>query len=380
MTQSYTKAFEYIADFVRSLLPDATMEWGGVEQLAITDRAKRVIVRFGRSELEDFENVLDERNNLPVRYCNGIKNDVNFHMYMALGVEGMIPNVRISSAMLEDEREWATHISLDARFADDLTKHLYRGLTTLAASLSRTLEADVKLPDVERELKVVNDLITYYKKNNNLDSPDVRRESLSYLKAAAVCAIIELEGQRAKAVLPRVKAAINNQIYSIFQTFLAEPFKRIKLPVAIYDLVETQARLPEDSVSSALPTEERRHADQIKLDALLNALSPRLKDRRIGAWKALRSENPDRLSQAANSMVEVLDRVIAEKCKGTTLQAFLTAKYPHQQTDWAERTRSWVSATKTSLHSTKHETNSQSERLTERLLLSAESIMIVILE
>jgi hypothetical protein len=178
-----------------------------------------------------------------------------------------------------------------------------------------------------------------------------------------------------------VQRAYNDRIYSIFQECWKEPFKRIRLPPAIYDVVTEQQQHRVDAYSPTPLPVERRNADEVKLDVLLYDLSPRLKERRMGAWGALLSENPDRLSQAANSMVEVLDKVIAAKVEGTTLQAFLETKYSaHQQTDWVERTRAWISSIKAGLHGTKHETNEQSQLLTERLLHSAESIMLVILE
>src|SRR5207244_11497835 len=46
---------------------------------------------------------------------------------------------------------------------------------------------------------------------------------------------------------------------------------------------------------------------------------------------ALLSNNPDRLSQAANSMVELLDQVISQVCEGTDLAAYLKAKYRSEE-------------------------------------------------
>jgi hypothetical protein len=381
VNQPYPKAFDYIADFVRSLLPDARLEWAGVENLAITNGDARVIARFGHSELEDLERVLE--GDLPVRYSKGIKNDFHFHIYLVLSGERMLPaDVKISTAMLSDERDWLPECVLrEPRFDTKLARYLYQGLKTLATSLASTLEADVDLPEVQRELDVVNGLAGYYEKHKHLNDRDVSRLSLSYLKAAAVCAIIDLEDKRSKTPLQRLRDAYNEEICSIVQYFRADPLKRIKLPPAIYDLTAVQAHSRENLLLPLHPAREERQTDQIKLDRLLTQLSPRLKERRIGAWEALRSDNPDRLSQAANSMVEVLDQVIAQKCKEMSLDSFLEAKYSsHRQTDWVERTRAWIGGTKTSLQGTKHETNAQSERLTEELLRSAESIMSVILE
>ncbi len=118
-----------------------------------------------------------------------------------------------------------------------------------------------------------------------------------------------------------------------------------------------------------------------KLDQLLEKLDPRLRERREGAWLTFRSDNPDRLSQSANSMVELLDQVITQVCKDTELAVFLKEKYQtHEKTDWVDATRKWISRTKSSLHRVKHYVDNQSEKLAEGLLTSAESIMLVILE
>lgn len=80
-------------------------------------------------------------------------------------------------------------------------------------------------------------------------------------------------------------------------------------------------------------------------------------------------------------MVELLDKVIGHVCQGTDLATFLTAKYStHQQTEWVDATRNWISKTKNDLQGTKHHTDAQSERLAMLLLESAERIIVVLLE
>jgi hypothetical protein len=111
---------------------------------------------------------------------------------------------------------------------------------------------------------------------------------------------------------------------------------------------------PKATTSGAIiPTPNKRREDESRgedLDALLGALDPRYVERRAGAWLAFRSDHPDRLSQAANSMVEILDKVITQKCVGTTVQAFLVTRFSvHQQTDWVVQTRAWIGSTKGSL-------------------------------
>ena len=80
-------------------------------------------------------------------------------------------------------------------------------------------------------------------------------------------------------------------------------------------------------------------------------------------------------------MVELLDQVIGQVCKGSDLPTFLKTKYQtHQKTEWVEATRKWIGQTKDNLHAAKHHVDHQSEQLTKALLTTAESIILVILE
>jgi len=130
-----------------------------------------------------------------------------------------------------------------------------------------------------------------------------------------------------------------------------------------------------DNYREVNPGEER-----CKLDSLLDRLDPRLRRRRDGAWAALHSDNPDRLSQAANSMVELLDQVIGQVCIDTDLATFLMNRYPNQKTEWVGATRQWIGRTKDNLHSAKHHVDLQSEQVTKTLLSTTENILLLILE
>ena len=80
-------------------------------------------------------------------------------------------------------------------------------------------------------------------------------------------------------------------------------------------------------------------------------------------------------------MVELLDQVIGRVCGSTELADFLTTKYQtHEETQWVDATRKWISETKSNLHRVKHHTDYKTERLTAALLTSAESVMLVLLE
>jgi hypothetical protein len=92
-----------------------------------------------------------------------------------------------------------------------LAAGLYGGLKTLESSLLQTLDADVELPAVKAELKLVRDLKGFYEQQKNVNSLDASAESLSYLTAAAVCWIVDLEAKRSGAAVPRVKQALDER-------------------------------------------------------------------------------------------------------------------------------------------------------------------------
>ena len=156
-----------------------------------------------------------------------------------------------------------------------------------------------------------------------------------------------------------------------------EPFRDIQLPECIHEYAVYKQTSDQQDVEHAIAIA----VDVDKLDDLLEKLDPKLKRRRQGAWQAFRSDNPDRLSQAANSMVELLDKVIGHVCQNSTLVEYLESKYhSSKDTKWVDATRKWISETKSYLHRIKHHVDERSEQLTERLLHGAESIMLVVLE
>lgn len=381
MRQPFIKAFDNIEVFIRSVIPTAKMRRVGSEDLQIINGSVSTVVRFEMSQLEDFETVLE--GHLPVPYANGIKNGIQYRIYIALGVAGMIPDVRISTLILQDERDWLRQCRLlNTHYSGEQAKSMYEGLKVLEASLSRTLNLDVELPEVQKELDVVSPLVQFYEREGHLRSPEVTLESLTYLKAAMVCWIMALENKKASEVVARVRAAYDVKIYGIAQQLQADPYDRIKLPTAIYDYV---ARLQQGSgvkagiKALAKPHGKQSQADQI--DVLLNRLNPRFSERRVGAWEALRSENPDRLSQAANSMVELLDQVIKRLCNGAEFKDYLNAKFNSAATTkWVITLRASIAETKSHLHTVKHHTDPQSEKLTEELMRHTESILRIILD
>lgn len=378
MTGQFERSTRYISEFLTSLTSDATLRLLPEFTFRIGLRNEQTDVRFARSDMDDFEVALEKFRN--TNYFYTLENRIRFRIFVALGSKGLIPHVQISSDLLQEKGEWLKNIRANVAFNSEFSAVLYQGLNLLSASIDKTLASGLRLPEVEAEKRVVASLTDYYDEKGHLNSTGVSIESLSYLKAAAVCAIIEKEKIRATAGVPRVRKAIDAEIYSIVETIRDDPFRDIKLPEAIHDYVlqqraESTAKTP-TYVRQPIPLPE-----QSKLDKLLEKLDPRLKRRREGAWEALLSDNPDRLSQAANSMVELLDQVIGQVCKDTDLATFLTTKYQtHQKTEWVNATRKWIQHTKDNLHSAKHHVENQSEQLTKALLTTTESIILVILE
>jgi hypothetical protein len=163
----------------------------------------------------------------------------------------MIPEKRMSEILLDDEREWLTHAGVDVHLDADFAKGLFDGLTALHTSLARTLQSGVDLPEVEAELKVVTDLVGWYNANQNLNTLGAEAVSLSYLKAAAVCWILDLENKKASGRRPRVRVAFDKRIFEIFAWTQSVPYKDFKLPAAIFDYVADSGSGRNERASSA---------------------------------------------------------------------------------------------------------------------------------
>jgi hypothetical protein len=200
MKDGFPKAREAIEVFIRSMLPRAEMTWVGNEQLHVGNGVLSIRLPLNDSQLDDFETVL--AGGQPVGYSNGLRSDLYLRIYVALGLEGMVPQWRITDILLKEERDWATSLRVQTQFDAETAKALYDGLETLATSLKLTLKSDIDLPDVRAELGTVENLITYYEKQGHLNDRGAELGSLSYLKAAAVCWILKLEDAKAATPVP----------------------------------------------------------------------------------------------------------------------------------------------------------------------------------
>jgi hypothetical protein len=370
MPAPFAAAFDAIEVFIRSVLPRAEVTRVGNEDLQVRNGAKTIRLPFNREQLDDFEVVLE--GNQPVGYSHGLRDDLYLPIYVVLGTEGMIPDVRILEILLNQEnRDWLRRGRLSAiRFADEVAKALYDGLIELQSSLRLTLESDVEVPEVRAELQIVESLTKYYEEHGNLNEVDVSLESVSYLKAAALCWIQRLQVEKARTASQRAKLAYDKKIYGIVQEFwVVQPYNRIRLPAAIHDYISQR--------NDAVPAQpaSRPHVD---IGPVLAKLDVRLRDRWRGAWAALQSDNPDRVSQAANSMVEVLDQVI-DRIRGTKeFKDYLADRFP-EQAEVVLATRKWISKIKDSLHRVKHHTAEQSPQVAEDLMHQVEWVVNLLL-
>lgn len=114
---------------------------------------------------------------------------------------------------------------------------------------------------------------------------------------------------------------------------------------------------------------------------MLIKIDPVLKNKRIGAWQAFNSDNPDKLSQSANSMVELLDKLISNLCDTLSFEEYLK-NHLNSEKDikWAESIKKFISETKNHLHRVKHHSNYQNVENVRTLLIVTERLILLLLE
>ena len=366
----YPLALEYLYKIARGVIPGADAFFLPPETMVITSQKGKFLIPLSRSSMQDLEQAL--ASNQSVKYSKGLKSDARFALYQFLSREGGLPpDFRLSDFFLVDaERDWQSNVSLQTHFDSKMAKGLYENLKRLERSLERTFNSDISLPEIDQELAVIRELTGWYEANQNLNSFNVLSDKLSYLKAAAVCWILDLERRRDAEVAPRAKAAYVTKIFEVAAPFQMQPCNRIKLPAAMEDYVARE--------KSAVDTSQRGLRQHADVEALLEALEPRLRDRWVGAWQALESDNADGVSQAANSMVEVLDKVIGKVVGEQTFEEYLNSRFP-TQADMLKTQRQWIGKVKDGLHTVKHHTEAQSVQTGEDMMQAAELIIRMLL-
>jgi hypothetical protein len=365
--EQFPEASRWVRELIANIVPGVSTQWHkGWPELMIGAYGRQTSIRFDPHNLDDLNNALMPGHDS--RYANELVGDVNLFIYRALGTSGFLPDTDISPLIINERREWKNFQHVNVVVNDVESKWLHQGLKDLRASLQRTQKAQVPLPEIDLDLSIVNRLIQSYEQNsNNLSSPNCDRQTLAFLKAAAVCTIVKHEKERALAVAPRVKAELTRQIYAIIEWLYGTMLADIQLPQAIGDFVAYGGKADEEHVADTL-------------DALLDQMEPRLGERRKGAWQAFYSENADHLSQAANSMVELLEKALQEKCGGLDPRKYLKRKYPqHKESEWIEHTHTWIKSVRSNLHDLKHANKEQSAQLAESLMRAAEAAMMAVL-
>jgi hypothetical protein len=332
---------------------------------------QRISLPLGQAELDDLEEALTNER-LPISYKNGQKADAMLGALVAVGRAGMAADVELLKVMVIDvSRDWNLSVVIrGASFPAETARKIYEAVTSLNAMAARQLaEAGVPVESLEKEMEVLSAIKSQYETRGNLNDTELSGRTLSYIKAAVGCWLLNLERQKANATAPRVKEALSKWIFEIFgQYWTASPYNRIPLPHIFRDyLADQKTALKADQIGPS-----------IDIGPLLLRVDQRLESRWRGAWDALRSENPDKVSQAANSMVEVVDKVIGSVCGEKQFTNVLAELYPEQQ-EVIEATRKYIAALKNTLQSVKHETNAQQVHTAEDLMHAAEGIIRTLL-
>jgi hypothetical protein len=111
---------------------------------------------------------------------------------------------------------------------------------------------------------------------------------------------------------------------------------------------------------------------------MLARVDPRLVSRRKSAWAVLQSGIPDRASQAANSMVEVLDQVIDRVSGSKDFKDYLADRFP-KYVEVMTAERAMITVVKNRLHTVKHHAEEQPVEMAEHLMLAAEAVIRLLL-
>lgn len=368
MPPNYQAALEVIVKYLKHHLPGASIA-GYAGQLAIDVEigSERQRLSFGDHQLDDLDVALTD-GTVSAPYKNGLIQDMTFGALVAIGKRGMAPDVRVSSLLTNGNVDWRKHVTVATSFDAETSRKLYEGLKHLDSFAARLL-GSAAVPAIADERKVMESMTEWYEKKGNLNSSAASGESLSYLKAAAYIWLRSLEADMDGDTSKRVRSAKSIRVFEVAEKFwLLRPYSRIPLPPIFDDYISQKTT--NDTAGALGPS--------IDIGPQLRKVDPRLEERWRGAWQALGSDNPDRVSQAANSMVEVLDQVISRVCDGREFKDVLAERYPMQEKVVLAQ-RAMIGTLKETLHAVKHETNSQSVHTAEYLMHATEGVIRTLL-
>lgn len=380
MSNQIKKSCQYILDFLRNLTSlfkvdyfySASESW--VYKFIIEYNNERLEIEFGAEIIDDFDVAL--KKGFKDNYFNVLESKIKFTSLIAIGEKGWLPNYLVSRDFLNEKREWLSEFNLPVEFNPELTESLYNGLNKINKSLENILQnSDLEVEAIKNDKYRIQKSIDYYERKGTLNDI-ISIETLSYLKASLLAEIIFLENKKKSESINRIKAEYDKKIYKLVRELRCTPFLDVKLPECINEYI-IDIHSPE-KIEKQISVPDYTN---VELDKLLEKLDSRLPPKRTGAWETFHSNNPDRFSQSANSMVELLDQVIRLTCVDLSLDNYLRNKFGDiEEIKWAEATRKWISETKSKLNKVKHHIGYNNESLAKHLLTSSESIIFLLLK
>ncbi len=282
------KAVEFIFGVLNELDGEAEVRFDRqsvslfVYRFKVISKREEVEFQFERALMDDFEIAIEKYKGTDYYYT--LENAVRFEIYIAFGSKGLLTDFDISEKILKEKCEWLKRCDVTISFDAKMTETLSSGLKRLSYFLGQIASAhSLDLRDVKTEKKYIDGLIEYRERHGHLNSEGVGVESLGFLKAAAVCEIIEKIKQISQEQIPRVKKEIVKEIYRIVQTLRRGPFLGIKLPECIHDYNAVNIHQNTQSIQQVAlvkPADEKGD----RLDELLDKLDTSLRKKRTGAW------------------------------------------------------------------------------------------------
>ena len=372
------QAGEFLAEVASDFAPTAQVLAHSSGHLFIELQSKKAQVSLSRAQVDDLSEALTRDRAAP--YNANLLRRFRVKVAISLMESDIAPDIGLAHELIGGGDEWPDKKFVDISLPNPFAQIIVAGLRSLYEALTTVIaNSPVTVPAIAEDAANVHYLIKYYEEAANLSSRGAGKENLGYIRGAAICAIADLEEKRQSTTVGRIKSAINQQIISIAEWVESEPYSKLPTPQCVIEYLQTKSSISRSPVDvprldSLLSTSGDR------LDKYLEALGPTFTRRRQGAWEAFQSENPDRLSQAANSMVELLNNVLGKLCEGTTLESFLIERFgAAEEMKWVDATRKWIGETKSNLQRVKHYDDFTSESLTESLMKSAESVIKVLL-
>ena len=218
MTKINEKAVDFVLRLINTLDSKASVYFdrNGVNQyiyrFQLTSQEQDVKIQFNRAPIDNFEVAIQKYRDTDYYYT--LENSIKFKIYIELGSRGLLTDFEVSSELLNEKGQWSERCWVNVSFDKKMCESLNSGLRRLSSFLEQVLgDHNLDLRDVKAEKKSIDGLIQYYEKHGHLNSEGVEVQSLGFLKAAAVCEIIEKEKQKSQTKIPRVKSEIDKEIY-----------------------------------------------------------------------------------------------------------------------------------------------------------------------